>query len=416
MSFKVLFFNRSFYPDITATGQLLTELCEDLVEVYGCQVTVIAGRPLVTKDMSLSNNSRGGIIREENFKGIKILRVKNTTFNPRYFRGRIANYLTYFFLSFIAVFKLDKPDLVVTLTDPPVIGLIGLWVSRCFNIPFIISVRDIFPEAARGLEESQNKFINFFLGHIVRFYLKKATSIVALGETMRKCLIEEKGVRQDKITIIPDWADTRQIMPVSKDNSFSLASGLSGHFVVMYAGNIGVSSSLEFVIESARLLKDYKDILLVFVGEGITKDRLVALAKGYKLENIKFFPYQPKETLSQVFSSADIFIIPLKKGLTGYSVPSKIYPVMASGRPYIACVEEESEITLITKKFGCGLLARPQDYQELTEKILICYNNPELCLKMGENSRKAAVFFDRGVGVKKYYEIFNSLSGNKEII
>lgn len=413
MPLKIVFFNRSFYPDITATGQLLTELCEGLVKDYGCVVTVVAGRPLVTKGIYTDNFKRREFVRKEDVEGIEVFRVKNTIFSPKSFIGRITNYLTYFFLSFYASFRLKKPDLVVTLTDPPIIGLLGLWTSRRFAIPFIISVRDIFPEAAKGLESSQSKIINFLLDYINRLSLKKAHCVVALGETMRKRLIEEKGVREDKVSIISDWADCRNILPLPKDNPFSSVHNLVDYFVVMYAGNMGASSGLEFVVESANLLKDYRDILFVFVGEGIIKDKLIELSSSYKIENIRFLSYQPLEMLSEVFSSADIFIIPLKKGLAGYSIPSKVYPIMASGRPYIASVEIESEIIQITREFDCGLFARPQDYKDLTEKILMLYNNKELVTRMGENARKAAVFFDRSPGVKKYYESFNKILGNK---
>jgi glycosyltransferase involved in cell wall biosynthesis len=412
MSLKIVFFNRSFYPDITATSQLLTELCEDLVKDYDCRVTAVAGMPL--KDYYPREYSKGKIIQRENFKGIEILRVKNTTFSPNFFLGRLSNYLTYFFLSFIASFRLTKPDLVITLTDPPIIGLVGLWVCRRFNIPLIISVRDIFPEAAKGLADFQSKIINFLLDCINRFCLKKADHIIALGNLMSKRLIDEKGINDHKISIISDWVDCAQIFPVSKENVFSVSHSLVDNFVIMYAGNIGASSGLEFVIKSAKLLKDYKDILFVFIGEGIIKDKLIKLVDKHTLKNTKFFPYQPKETLSYVFSSADIFILPLKKGLAGYSLPSKIYSILASGRPCIACVEEESEVAQIIQEFNCGLLSRPQDHQDLAEKILFLQKNKELRIRMGGNARNAAVFFDRPLGEKKYYELFRRLLKDKE--
>ena len=414
MPLKIVFFNRSFYPDITATGQLLTELCKGLVKDYGCTVTVVAGMPLVNKNIYMDDFKRREFIKREDIEGIEVFRVKNTVFSTKSFIGRIINYLTYFFLSLYASFRLKKPDLIVTLTDPPIICLLGLWTSLRFGVPFIISVRDIFPEAAKGLESSQNRIINFLLDYINRFSLKKAHCVVALGETMRKRLIEEKGVREDKVSIISDWADCRNILPLPKDNAFSSTHNMVDYFVVMYAVNMGASSGLEFVVESANLLKGYRDILFVFVGEGITKDKLIKFSISRKLENIRFFSYQPIEMLSEVFSSADIFIIPLKKGLAGYSLPSKIYPIMASGRPYIASVEMESEITAITREFDCGLLARPQDYKDLTEKILVFYNNKELATRMGENARKAAVFFDKSLGVGKYYESFNKILDDKK--
>lgn len=415
MSLRILFLNRSFYPDISATGQLLTELCEDLVNLYHCQVTVISGRPMVRRDDYPDDNFLKAIFRTEHYNGIEILRVRNTVFSPKSFLGRISNYLTYFSLSFIAALKIKKPDLVMTLTDPPIIGLTGLWLSFRFNIPFVLSVRDIFPEVAQSLEGSENKIINFFLDGIVRFCFRKSTHIVALGQMMQRRIIE-KGAGQDKISIIPDWADCANISPVSKRNAFALLHNLADYFVVMYAGNIGASSGLEVAIESSRLLKEYRDIIFVFVGEGILKEKLINLAKRYQLESTMFLPFQPREELSAVFSSADIFIIPLKKGLSGYSVPSKIYAIMASGRPYVACVEEESETAVITKESNCGLLAKPQDYEDLASKILIFYNNKELRARMGENARKAAAPFDRRRGVNNYYELFKKLLQVKETI
>lgn len=415
MGLRVIFFNRSFYPDITATSQLLFELCEDLVKDYGWQVSLIVSRPLLMRDDDCPPDNFGmKMIKREYVKKIEILRVRNTAFSQRFFMGRLFNYLTYFFLSFIASFKLEGPDLVIALTDPPIIGLVGLWVSRRFNIPLVVSVRDIFPEVAKSLGGRQNKTMNFLLDWINRFCLKRAAHIVALGGLMRRRLIEEKGINPDKISIITDWADCAKIFPVSKRNPFSLTHNLADFFVVMYSGNLGALSGAEDLIESANLLKDYKDILFVFIGEGIIKDKLIRFSRKYKLKNIRFFSYQPRDSLSYSFSSADIFVISLKKGMAGYSVPSKIYPILASGRPYIAAVDEESEIAKITQEFNCGLIAKAQEPLELTKKILFLRDNQELKTEMGRNARKAALFFDRSRGTKAYAELFKRLLSDKK--
>lgn len=414
MSLRVVFFNRSFYPDITATSQLLAELCEDLVKDYDCRITVIAGRPLIREGNSPDENFGIKIIRRENFKEIEILRVRNTTFSFKYFLGRISNYLTYFFYSFIASFKLKRPDLVITLTDPPIICLTGWLTSLRFHIPFIISVRDIFPEAALGLNTGRIKIINFLLDYINRFCLKKANHIVTLGKIMEKRLIERKGIREDRVSVISDWANCSRISPLPKRNIFSLDHNLADSFVVMYSGNMGVSSGLETIAECAIFLKDYRDILFVFIGEGIMKDKIVKFTKLYNLGNTKFFPYQPKELLSNSFSSADIFVIPLKRGLAGYSLPSKIYPILASGRPYVACIEEESEVAQITQQFNCGLIAKPQNPQDLSSKILFFYKNKEEKIKMGLNARRAATSFDQSLGIKSYYELFKRIHNHKK--
>lgn len=416
MSINVVFLNRSFYPDITATGQLLLELCEDLARDYDARVTVITGRPLsLIKDVNCLNDNFGvGLIKRQFLGGIEILRVRNTAFPAKFFIGRVCNYLTYFFFSFIASFKLKKPDLVITLTDPPIICLAGLFISRRFNIPFVVSVQDIFPEAAYSLGNYKNKTIDFLLDHINRFCFNKSDQVIALGEIMRKRLIEGKGIKENKISIIPDWADCSKIFPTEKKNTFSIKHGLADFFVVMYAGNLGALSGIETLVESAKLLKEHKDILFVLIGEGILKSKLLGLVQSYKLENIKFLPFQPKHILLYSFASADIFVILLKKGLGGYSLPSKIYPVLASGRPYVASVEEESEVADITKRFACGLLAEPEEPSGLAEKIMFLYDNKELRFRMGDNARKAAVLFDRRLGTKAYYELFKGLCDAKK--
>ena len=414
MATRVVFFNRSFYPDISATSQLLAELSEDLVRDFDCEVTVICGKPLINKNPGAVSNYGLNLIKQDSLKQISILRLNCTNFSPKSFLKRISNYLSYFALSFLASFKLKDADLVVALTDPPIIGLVGLWVSRRFHAPLIISVRDVFPEAARGLQGSKNKAVGMLLDRINRLCFNKADRVVALGKLMQSRLIEEKGVREDKVSIITDWADPTNIFPVSRQNPYATANNLLNYFVVMYSGNMGASSGLETLIESALMLKDYKDILFVFIGEGIIRDELIRRAERYTLENVKFLPYQPLNELSNSFSSADIFVIPLKIGLAGYSVPSKVYPILASGKVFVACVEQESEIANLAREFNCGLIAKPQDPADLTLKILSLYKDKELRRQLGENALKASANFSRARGAKAYYELFQRLLDGKK--
>jgi colanic acid biosynthesis glycosyl transferase WcaI len=412
---RLLFLNRSIYPDVTATSEVLTELCEDLVKNHRCEVTVICGRPLARDRNSDYVCSFGGrLIRTENYRGFNILRVRSAAFESGSFLRRVVNYLTYFFLSFPASFKAKRPDIVIALTDPPIIGILGLWLSFRFRIPFVICVQDLFPEASKGLDKSQSKIINFLLERTNRFCLGKASRIITLGPMMHKKVIGKKGINPAKVSIISNWVDCSKIFPAPKKNPFSLKYNIADFFVVMYIGNIGASSGLETVIYSADILRNYKDILFVFVGEGIMKDKLIELARKKNLENVKFFPNQFQDMLSYAFSSADISLILLKKGLGGYSVPSKFYKILASGKPNIACVDKESEIAEMNERFGCGLVANPQDSDDLVKKIILFYENKELGQRISENARKAAVLFDRKAGTKSYYELFKVILNGKK--
>lgn len=401
----IAFFNRSFYPDTSATGQLLTELCQGLVAEHGCRVSVVAGAPL-SGATSPTETRRGLLLTRERYGGIEILRARGTRFPKTRFIGRFSNYITYFLSACYAGLRLDRPDVVMALTDPPIIGLAAYLASRRFGVPFVMSYRDIFPEVARLLEDFQSHTVERVLQAVNRFLVVHTDRNVALGETMRRRLIEGKGAPPDTTVVIADWADCTEIVPAPRDNAFSVDHGLTGKFVVMHSGNIGLSQGLETVIHAAARLEDILDLEFVFVGDGVKKPGLVALARELGLTNVRFLPYQPKEGLTESFASANVFMVSLKEGLAGYIVPSKIYGILAAGRPYVAAVEEESEITLLTKRFECGLVAEPGKPDDLADKILKLYRDRALAERLGANARQAALRFDRRALVSEYAKLF----------
>lgn len=407
----IAFLNRSFYPDTAATGQLLTELCQGLVERHGCRVSVVAGVPLISAGSDTSTHRPGLLLQRERYRGIEILRARGTRFSKRRFAGRFSNYVSYFLSACYAGLRLDHPDIVVACTDPPIIGLAGYLAARRFGVPFVMSYRDIFPEVARLLEDFQSESVNRVLQRVNCFLARKADRVVALGETMRQRLIDGKGADPAKTLVIPDWADCTEIVPAPKRNPFSLANGLAEKFVVMHSGNIGLSQSLETLVHAAARLREYPDIEVVFVGEGVKKAGLIDLTRALGLDNVRFLPYQPVEGLKESFAAADVFVVSLKVGMAGYIVPSKLYGILAAGRPYVAAVEDASEVTGITRKHDCGLLASPGDPGDLAEKILVLYRDRARVRQLGANARDAALEFDRPRQIEKYYELFCRLAG-----
>jgi colanic acid biosynthesis glycosyl transferase WcaI len=404
------FFNRSFHPDTAATGQLLTELCEGLVREHGLRVSVVAGVPLLPASADGTQLARGLVFHRERHNGIEILRAHGTRFSKQRFSGRFSNYVSYFLSACWAGLRLERPDVVVALTDPPIVGLAGWLAARRHGAPFLMNYRDIFPEVARLLEDFQSPAVEKILERVNRFLCRRADKIVVLGETMGRRLVEGKGADPSRILVIPDWADCAEITPGPKDNEFRRANGLTGKFVVMHSGNIGLSQNLESLVEAAALLREVPEIEIVFVGEGVKKPALEQRAAELGLGNVRFLPYQPKEKLRESFAAADVFIVALKPGLAGYIVPSKLYGILAAGRPYVAAVEEESEVVAITRRHDCGLLARPGDARDLAEKILTLYRDQERARRLGANARRAAAEFDRPVLVAAYARLFEELT------
>lgn len=406
----IAFFNRAFYPEVSATGQLLTELAEGLTRDHGCRVSVVAGIPTGTVHGVWPKIRGLSPVTLEKFGSIEILRARGTTFSKRLFLGRVANYLTYFASACIAGLKLKRPDVVVALTDPPIIGLAALLAAFRFRAKLVISYRDLFPEVARLLEESRSRWIEWALHRVNRILIRRADRIVALGEKMRERLIHDKGAPPHKVDIIPDWADSASIAPGPKENRFSKTQGLVNRFVVMHSGNIGAAAHLEVLIEAAVYLKDLPDLLFVFIGDGVRRIPLQEKIKRLGLKNVLFLPYQPKELLTDTFASADCFLISLKPGLAGYIMPSKLYGILAAGRPYVAAVDNDCDVVKITQRHQCGLTAEAGNPKDVAEKIRLLYHDRELARQMGERARKASPLYDRGVGVEAYYGLCSELA------
>jgi glycosyltransferase involved in cell wall biosynthesis len=401
----VVFLNRSFYPDTSATSQILTDLCEDLVQIHGCRVTVICGASLLPE----TNGAPSG--PSEAYRGIRIVRVRGSRFSKARFAGRATNYVTYFLSACWAALRIEKPDVVVALTDPPIIGLAGWLASRRHGAPLVMAYQDLFPEVATLLEDFHSQSINALLQAVNRFLCRKAARVVALGETMRARLIDNKGAAPERTVVIPSGADTLAIDPQPKRNPFSVAHGLADKFVVMHSGNLGLSQSLDTLIDAAVLLKDVDDLQIVFQGEGVKKAVLESRCRDLGLPNVMFLPFQPKAQLAESFGAADIFIVSLQAGLAGYIVPSKLYGILAAGRPYVAAVEAGCEVASITRANDCGLVAEPGSPRDLADKILAFYRDREMTLERGTRARAASLAFDRRVQCRRYFNLFQAVTG-----
>jgi glycosyltransferase involved in cell wall biosynthesis len=402
----VCFFNRSYWPDEAATGQLLTELAEDLVNIYGCQVSVVAGR----SNAGAASGDRIAPVWREERNGVSIWRANGTTFARSRFVGRAANYMSYFGCASLASMRIQKPDLVVSLTDPPIIGLVARRTARRAGVPFVFVCEDIFPEVATLIEDFHSGAVNQTLDRINRSLIRDADAVVALGDRMRQRLTDEKGADPRRIRVIHNWADCEAVAPVDRDNEFSREHDLADRFVLMHSGNVGLSQNLDVLVEAASRLDGSRPRLTIaIVGHGAKRAALEADVRQRALTNVRFFDYQPKERLAQSFASADAFLVSLKAGIEGYIVPSKVYGILAAGRPYVAAVDPSCEAATIALEHRCGVCAIPNDPDALAGAIAFLHDNPEQARLMGENARRAAFEFDRRVAVRRYYDLFGEL-------
>lgn len=376
----ILFLNRSFYPDIEATGQLTADLCEAL-ESKGYEISVICGKSLHEIDLE----DKRGIDKKVN-----VIRVSGTTFPKRFLFLRLINLGTYYLSAlFTGLFLKKKPDVIVSQTDPPLLGLLGVLFSFFYGAKFIYYCQDIYPDVGIISGKLRNPIFNFILTVANMISYKFASKIIVIGESMKKLLIK-KGISEGKIIVIHNWADTRNVYPIEKNqNPFISQYGLTNSFTVMYSGNLGFTQNLEKVLDVANELKNYKDIKFIFIGDGGNKLKLEKIAIENDLTNVIFLPYQKIEDIKYSLSAADVHLIPFKEGLSGVLVPSKVYNILACGKPFIGWIDSDSEISDIAKKYNCGVIVNPGDANLLKESILWSYENKEKLSEMGQNGLEA---------------------------
>lgn len=399
----ILIFNRSFWPDMEATGQLLTELCEELVKVY--KITIISGCSYYLKEKTPKSF---GLYHKETFKDIDILRVQHTRFWKVSLLGRIINWCTYSILAFLVALNL-KPQVIIACTDPPFLGIIAMLLSRLKSVPFIYNCRDLFPDVGWALGKLKK---SNFLSQAFDCFNKKAfgaaSLVICLGQSMKNRIVA-KRIPDECLKVIPDWVDTAKIRPVpKKDNPLLAKLGLVDKFILMHSGNLGLSQNLSLLLQAVIKVRNPSSFYLVFLGEGAAKQGLKQEARSLGLNNVLFLPYQPKEMLSFSLGMADLHIVSLKKGMAGIIVPSKVYGIMAAGRPYLSITDAESEPASLVREYGCGLWVAPDNAEEVAESIEWAMAHPVDLEEMGRRSRHLAeTQLDKHIVINQWFKILN---------
>ncbi len=353
---RILVLNQYYWPGVEATAQLLTELCEALAEFY--DVRVITGRLLGYEDQA----------DYELRHGVEIIRVHSTAFDRAPLHRRAINYFTYLARALRRGLRGPRPDLVLSMTDPPMVGDVALAVARRFRVPLVVVSQDVFPEIAVELGRLTNPLLVRLLDALTRLYLRRADTVVAIGETMKQRL-EHKGVRPERVQVIPNWVDTTALVPRERANSWAHANGFADRFVVMHSGNIGHAQDLDTLIRASTQLEDVAELAVALVGFGARHADYVRMAAHLRADKVTFLDYQPRELLPQSLSSADIHFVGLARGLSGYVVPSRLYGILAVARPVIAAAEEDSETAQLVHDVGCGIVIPPGEPRLLAETI-----------------------------------------------
>ncbi|HET7044366.1 MAG TPA: glycosyltransferase family 4 protein [Gaiellaceae bacterium] len=394
---RLLVLNQYYWPGVEATAHLLTELCEALAEDFDVHVITGVLRGHEEKPRELVRN------------GVRIVRVPSTAFERSKLLARAANYLSYLANAAVRALREPRPDAVLCMTDPPMVGDLALAVARRHGAPLVVVSMDVFPEIAVELKRLENPLLVSLLRALVHLYLRRADRVVAIGETMRRRLLE-KGAPPQRVSVIPNWVDAGAITPQPRDNAWARKRGLDGSFVVMHSGNVGHAQNLDNLVRASTFLRDLDDVTVLVVGFGARYQETVELAERLEADAVRFLPYQKREVLPQSLSAADVHYVGLGRGLSGYVVPSRLYGILAAGRPVIVAADEESETAQVVRTVGCGVVVPPDRPELLAEAIRDLRDRRGELDEMGARGRAYVVAeADRGVAIARYRDLLREL-------
>jgi colanic acid biosynthesis glycosyl transferase WcaI len=397
---RLLVLNQYYWPGLEATAHLLSQLLGALADDF--DVTVVTGRLAVHAPHA----------ERVEHDGVTIVRVRSTAFDRTGMVGRASNYLTYLLQTLRVALFSRRPNVVLCMTDPPVIGDIALVAARRFRRPLVVVSQDVFPEIAVELKRLENRFLIGLLRVLIAWYLRRADRVVAIGEMMRRRL-EQKGADPKSIVVIPNWVDTTAIRPQPRDNEWARENGLADRFVVMHSGNVGHSQNLDVLIRATTFLRDLEDLAVVIIGGGARRGDLVDLADLLETDAVRFLNYQPRETLSASLSAAHVHYVGLGRGLSGYVVPSRLYGILAAGRPVLAAADEESETAAVVRAVGCGLVVPPSRPEVVAAAIRELYDGRHDLDEMGRRGREYVVAeADRSIAIDRYRRLLHELASD----
>ncbi len=400
-----------FEPDVAPTGVVMSEIVHRLADA-GHVVHVVTSLPWY-RHHGIEPDWKGSFIQHESTEWGRITRVHPFPTDKTKIRARAAAFLGFTSLVGIAsVFQRSRPDGVLAMAPPPTLGLAGWIAARVRRIPVVYNVQDIFPDVAVEVGALSNPRIIRFAEWLERFTYRRCDAVTVLSDDLRSNVEAKIGDGATPVRVIPNFVDSERIKPGPRLNSYRRDFGLGDRMVIMYAGNVGFSQPLGLMIEAARGLQDRDDVVFVINGGGSGRPALQDQAEG--LGNVKFVDFQPSERLPEVLAAADIHVVALRRGLARSSVPSKLYSILASGRPVLASIDPDTEVTRVIESSGAGVAVAPEDQAAFDVAVRGLIDSPERQSQMGYNGRAFVEDWISPAGVAAaYVQLFEELRAHR---
>lgn len=404
---NIMLMAQCYAPENVSAAVLITELATDLAK-EGHLVSVVTGAPNYPSGRVFSGY-RNTLYQVEWIDDVRVVRTWSYISPHKSFWQRIFHYGSYSASAFYGGLLAGKPEVILSYSPPLPLGLSAWLLSRIWRVPWALQLEDLYPEAAVAAGVLHNRKVISFFTWMENFIYRRATHISVISSVFRKNLLE-KGTSPEKITLIPCWADPEIVRPLPKENDFRSKHGCGRKFLVMYAGNLGLTSILEDVLAAAIILKDDRDVYFLIIGEGVKKYELEEITQANQLENIAFLPYQPRENFPEVMAAADISLVTINSNSALSSLPSKVFNIMASARPILAVAPLESELADMIETSNCGITIAPSHPKLIADEIIRLKGQAKRLDEMGRNGRiQLETKYSRSSCVDMYEQMFQKL-------
>ena len=402
-----------FAPDLAPTGEVMTQITEQLV-ARGHRIHVVTALPWYIHH-AIEPGWEGHLVRHEDTEWGRITRVHPFPTDKRNIPARALGFAGFTGLGGLAaILSRSRPDAVLAMSPPLTLGAAGWAAARAHRVPFVFNIQDVFPDVAVELGAITDPRVIAVASWLARETYLRADAVTVLSDDLRDNVAAKIAGRRGragdpaKVRVIPNFIDTDWIRPAERENDYRREHGLTGKTVVMYAGNVGFSQSLDLVLAAAAHHAHDPDVVFVINGGGSARPGLERAAAG--LANVRFVDMAPKARLPEVAAAADVHVVPLKAGLARSSVPSKLYTILAAGRPVVASVDPGTEVANTVETAGAGLTVAPDDPEAFTKAISRLVQAPDEARAMGERGRAFVEQWASPAAVAEAYEaLFNEL-------
>jgi glycosyltransferase involved in cell wall biosynthesis len=393
---KILLLNHYYPPDTSATARMAATVAQALSARH--DVTVLCGRP--SYDTPERRPWRPW--QAEQAGRLRIVRIGSTDYPRFQMKWRVVNYLSYAALAAVRAMW-TSCDVILSMTDPPFLGIVGAFLARVKGKPFIYNIRDLYPDMALGGAIVAPGLLTRVWEVLHGWTFRHTSRLIVLGEDMRARIVA-KGVAPERVVVVRDGAEIPGAGTPQRSPDPEVIRTIRGDFrvVFLHAGNLGFYGAWQTLITAARELQE-DGVGFVFVGGGAQQTQLQAAAKG--VANVRFLPYFPASKIPSVLAAPDAHVITIKRGLEGVVVPSKMYAILAAGRPIIAVAPIETDVASLGALRGFGLSADPDKPEELVKLVRALVSDGGKLKAMARAARDAAPDYDRANEHEKFVNI-----------